>query len=517
MTWESKNNAGRVCLVGAGPGDPRLITIAGLERLQQADVVVVDALVWRRLLDHVPAYAQVIDVGKRAGQHTMNQQQINEVLLEQALADRMVVRLKGGDPYLFGRGAEEASYLARHGICVEVIPGVTAGIAAPATAGIAVTHRHMASSVIFVTGHEDPTKSTSLVCYNSLAKLVEVGGTACFYMAMARLESVCAALVGGGLNDQTPAAVIQWGTLPQQRHVCGTLATIGDLVQCTGLGAPAIVVIGAVAGIEDPGLSFFSSRPLFGRCIINTRSRQQVSVLTQNLETLGAVVLEAPTLEIVRPVDDAVIDKALSMIETVDWLILTSVNGVAALAERVDAGGADARSFAKVKIAAIGSATAKALRQQLGLRADLVPREFEAEALAQQMIVEHAMAGCRVLLLRADIARPVLADRLTAAGAKVSDLAIYCTQPSPGLPEPVLEALRKRTVDWVTFTSSSTVTNLIGLLGEDHKLLHHTKLACIGPITSQSARDHGLQITVEAQQHTIDGLVEAIAAWHGSG
>jgi len=423
-----------------------------------------------------------------------------------------VVRLKGGDPYLFGRGAEEAVYLANHGIACEVVPGVTAGMAAPASAGIPVTHRKMASTVTFVTGHEDPTKDTSSVDYRALAGLIQAGGTVCFYMGVGRLPAIAEELHRHGLAMKMPAAVVQWGTLPRQRSVRTTLGRACDDVASAGLGAPAIIVVGQVAAIDEPGLNFFTSRPLFAQTVLITRTRQQASTLRMRLEELGAQTIEAPTIELIQPDDWAQVDQAIENIKDYDWLILTSVNGVDALANRLDHLQCDARHLAGVQIAAIGDATADALQQQLRLRADLVPTRFVAESLAAELIAQHDVQGKHLLLLRADIARPALPKLLTQAGAKVIELTVYQTKRAETLSEDALAALREKRVDWVTLTSSSTVTNLVEMLGDARHWLEDVKLASIGPITSDTARQLGLNIAIEATTSNIDGLVEAMVA-----
>lgn len=509
---------GKVYLVGAGPGDPGLITVRGQEVLRQADVVVYDALIDTRLLDLAPPHARRIDAGKRAKAHTLSQDQINELLVQEGQQGHVVVRLKGGDPYLFGRGGEEVSYLARHGVPCEVVPGVTAGIAAPAAAGIPVTHRSIASTVTFVTGHEDPGKSESNVDYASLAGLVRSGGTVCFYMGVGRLGSIAGELMRQGLGEGTPVAVVEWGTTARQRSLRTTLGRGAADVAAAGLGAPAIIVVGQVAALNEPGLDYFARRPLFGRCVVITRTRHQASDLRRRLEELGAWVLEAPTIELAEPSAGwGPVDEAIRRLGEYHWLILTSVNGVEALAERLEHLGLDARRLGDparggVRVAAIGDATAEALRTRLGVRADLVPMQFVAESLGGELIAEHGVRGRRCLLLRADIARPVLPRMLAEAGAYVTELAVYETRRPAALPVEVLEALRIGRVDWVTFTSSSTATNMVDLLGDEWSLLRQVKIASIGPITSQTLRGLNLEPTVEAGTSNIAGLVEAVLA-----
>lgn len=503
---------GKVYLVGAGPGDAELISVKGMRLLREADAVVFDALANPALLSHVRGECELIDAGKRAKAHKLTQEETNALLAQLARDGKKVVRLKGGDPYVFGRGSEEAMYLREHGIAVEVVPGITAAIAAPAYAGIPVTHRQVATTVTFVTGHEDPTKSQSQVDYEGLARLIRAGGTACFYMGMGRLQSIVDELERFGVTTQTPAAVVQWGTMPTQRTVRAALKDLPSEVERTKLGAPAIIVIGPVAAVDPQGaLRWFEQRPLHGQTILITRTRHQASDLRQKLEERGANVLEAPTIDIVPPPpeDLARIDDAIRNIGGYQWLILTSINGVTGLRQRLDALGLDARHLAGVKVAAIGDATAAGLRE-MGIRADLVPTQFVAESLAAELMAREPMAGKRVLMLRADIARPALREKLTEAGATVEDLSIYETRPAAGLPEDVIEVLDAGKVDWITFTSSSTARNLVDLLGDRRDLLTRVKLASIGPITSQTLRELNLPIAAEAKTYNIDGLIKAI-------
>ena len=480
-------------------------------------MLVYDALANPTLLAHAPQSCHFINAGKRAKDHTLTQDQINALLVQHAAAGKFVVRLKGGDPYLFGRGAEEAAYVARHGIPVEVVPGITSGLAAPAAAGIPVTHRAAASTVTLITGHEDPTKPDTSVDYAALAQLAARGGTLCFYMGVGRLATITGQLQQHGLAAATPAAAVQWGTLNRQRHVRATVATLAEAVAAAGVGAPAIIVVGAVAGLDEPGLDDFFSparRPLFGQTVLVTRTRQQASTLRETLEDRGALVLEAPTIEL-RPVSDAEaakVDQCITGLAGYDWLVLTSPGGVAALADRLEALRLDARALALVKIAAIGEATDAALRERLGVRADLMPTRSVAESLAGELLAQQGVAGKRFLLLRADIARPALPRLLAEAGAVVDDVPLYHTARPEALPDDVLAALRDGGVDWVTFTSSSTATNLVEMLGADRPLLDRVRVASIGPMTSQTLRDLGLPPHVEAADAGIAALVEALAA-----
>ena len=503
---------GRVTLIGAGPGDPGLITVSGLKALKAADVVVFDALANPVLLAEAREDAELIDVGKRAKLHKVKQEDTNQMLVDLAKQGKRVVRLKGGDPYLFGRGAEEAAFCAKHEVHCEVIPGVTAGIAAPATAGIPVTHRKVASTVTIITGHEDPTKGETSIDYKALADLIKVGGTACFYMGVGRLQAICDELSEHGLPTTCPAALVQWGTLPKQRHVVGTLENIKEKVDEAGLSSPAIIVVGEVAGIDEPGLDFFTNRPLFGQRILITRTRQQASDLRATLEELGAEVLEAPTIRIEKPSeeDSAKLDDAVGRIASYDAVIFTSANAVNAFADRLAKAGLDSRALAGLHLSCIGQATADVLMHRLSCNADLVPERSIAEAFVAELLDDAGLSGKRVLLPQADIARPGLAKGLRDAGCTVDVLTAYQTKPADSLPEDVLTALREHQLDWVTFTSSSTARNLVDLLGDEAWLLKESSLASIGPKTSETMQGCGLSVTVEAAQHDLAGLVKAV-------
>jgi uroporphyrinogen III methyltransferase/synthase len=498
---------GIVFLVGAGPGDPGLITVRGGKLLEQADVVVYDYLSNPRLLSHCPQ-AEAIYVGKKAAAHSMPQEQINSLLIEQARLGKKVVRLKGGDPFVFGRGGEECQALAEAGIRFEIVPGVTAAIAAPAYAGIPVTHRDFNSSFTVVTGHErDDGEPAGDIQWDVIAKLPCVA----FYMGVKSLPRICQKLMESGMAPQTPAATIQWGTMPAQRTVVSTLSTLPADVAAAKLGAPAISIFGRVVEMRA-AISWAEKRPLFGQTILVTRSRHQASELSQKLEDLGSAVIEAPTIELRPPENMQPVDAALASAGTFDWVCFTSANGVAAAKKRLLEIGKDARAFGTAKIAAIGDATAEAIQRELCLNVDACPREFVAEALADELRERQEVSGRRFLLLRADIARPLLRDRLVAGGAaEVKDVAIYETHPARQLPAGAIQALESGSIRWITFTSSSTVTNFLQLLGPDFRgKLASVKLASIGPITSKTLRDAGLEPAVQAKNFNIDGLVEAI-------
>ena len=507
-------SVGTVYLVGAGPGDPGLITVRGADLLAAADVVVYDALANPRLLDRCPT-AEKIYVGKRAASHSMTQDQINAVLVEQGRAGRRVVRLKGGDPFVFGRGGEECEALSAAGIPFQVVPGITAAIAAPAYAGIPVTHRNLNSSFTLLTGHEkeesyrDPeARQRDLgagtdVEWSAIARLPCVA----FYMGVKSLPRTCQKLVEHGMDPATPAATIQWGTTPRQRTIVGTVSDLAARVAEAGVTPPALTIIGRVVSLR-PTMNWFESRPLFGRTVVVTRARDQASDLTVQLEALGARVIEAPAVELVpaAPVP------ASTFVEPIDWLIFTSANGVRFAKQRLFELNLDARAFGRAKVAAIGTSTADAVRDQLSLRVDLCPERAVAEALADELASRGEIAGKRFLLLRADIARPLLHERLTAGGATaVRDVPIYETRPVTTVPPDLTAALRAGQIDWVTFTSSSTVRNFLALIGaEAAPQLNGVKLASIGPVTTGTLVDCGLPPTVQAGSSDMAGLIVAL-------
>ncbi|NNM86974.1 MAG: uroporphyrinogen-III C-methyltransferase [Phycisphaerae bacterium] len=504
-----------------------MLTQHGVAALRRAAVVVYDALANRALLDFCPADCERIFVGKSASHHTLTQDRINGLLVEQAQkfvsrrgsGQRVVVRLKGGDPYIFGRGGEEGQYLAAAGIPFAVIPGITSGLAGPAYAGIPVTHRELTSTVTLITGHEQEqakgeAKDTALrVNYQALAAL---GGTLVFYMGVKNLPEICASLMRHGLSGQTPAAVIRQATLPQQQVVVGVVADIAQKARQAGIKAPAITVIGQVVSLRET-LNWFERQPLFGLTVLVTRTRQQAGALTGQLTQLGARVLEAPTIEIAESQDTAPVDAALKNMSTMDCVVFTSTNGVEAAWNRLRALGRDSRAL-PAKVAAVGTATAAAL-ERIGIMADVLPEEFIGEKIGvslRQHFGSDGLVGCKVLLLRADIARPVLREQLEHGGAKVVDVPIYQTRAPAALPSEVLEALAAGEVQWITFTSASTVRNLHALL-PDHlrPMVHAARRLSIGPITSEALRELDWPPTVEAAQHDIVGMVQALLAATG--
>ena len=485
-----------VFLVGAGPGDPGLLTVRADAVLRRADVVVYDRLSQRSLLDLAPAGAERIDVGKAPGHVRLTQDEINALLVERGKAGGTVVRLKGGDPFVFARGGEEAAALAGAGVPFEVVPGITSAIAVPAYAGIPVTLRHSSTSVTIVTGHEDRAAGEDGTV--DWAAVARVGGTIVILMGVARIARIAERLIAAGRSPDTPVAAVQWGTRPEQRTVRATLATIGE----RDLGTPSTIVVGEVAA-ED--LAWFENRPLFGRRIVVTRARDQASELVERLSALGAATVEVPAIEIRDPADGgAALAAAARRLAggAYDWVVVTSPNGARRLLAAVRDAGLDARAFGGTRLAAIGPGTADALAAG-NLVPDLVPDRFVAEAL-----VEAFPTGSgRVLLARAAIARGALPAGLAAKGWDTDVVDAYSTEPVPLGPE---QAGALAGAEVVTFTSSSTVTNFLRAIGDRPV---PPVVAAIGPITAATARDNGLTVDVEADVHTIPGLVDALVAW----
>jgi uroporphyrinogen III methyltransferase/synthase len=483
-----------VYLVGAGPGDPGLLTARALELIAAADVIVHDRLIPAEALALANPGAELIYAGKQGGGESASQEEIERLLVERgAGGGTTVVRLKGGDPFVFGRGGEEAEALRRAGVPFEVVPGVTAGVAAPAYAGIPVTHRELASAVAFVTGHEDPAKPASALDWGALAAFP---GTLVVYMGVRQLEAIARRLIEAGRDRSEPAAVIERGATAAQRVVRATLETIAETAQAAEIGPPALAVFGPVAALRDR-LEWFELRPLTGITVAVTRARAQASALAARLRALGAAVVEAPAIRI-RPLSGPAPD-----LTAYDLVCLTSPNGVGLLFERLFGAGLDARALAGATVAAIGPGTAAALREH-GVVADIVPERFTAEGLLDAVA---GQPGRRVLVARAKEARDVLPDGLREQGAEVDVLALYETV-SEALSDEQLEALAR--ADYVTFTSSSTVKRLLDATGGQR--LERPRLLSIGPVTSATLREHGLEPDVEAEAHDIDGLLDALLA-----
>lgn len=495
---------GKVYLIGAGPGDPGLLGLKAKECLETADAVVYDRLADPRILAFARKDAEMVYVGKASANHTMRQPDINKLLVKLAQEGKTVARLKGGDPFVFGRGGEEAIELLEAGQPFEFVPGVTSAIAVAEYAGIPVTHRHVATSFAVITGHEDPTKGASTINWQGLATAVD---TLVFLMGVENIEKISSQLIANGRNADCPAAVIRWGTHPEQRTLVTTLGNAAADVKANNLKPPAIFLVGEVVKLREQ-LQWFDNKPLFGQTIIVTRARAQASDLSKKLEALGAKVIEVPAIKIVSAADYAPLDAAVQALSDYKWLVFTSANGVEYFFERLLLAGKDARALAGVKLAAIGSATAEALSKH-GLTADLIPSAYKAEELAEAL-ADKISAGDKILIARAKVAREVLPKALRKIGAEVNVVTAYETIADCENKEELLQALTDGSASVVTFTSSSTVTNLLNVLGEHKNLLHKAALAAIGPITADTMRKHGLTPAVEAEQYTIDGLIAAI-------
>ncbi len=501
---------GTVYLVGAGPGDPGLITVKAVECLKQADVVIYDFLATPKLLKYAREGAEIIYVGKKGGEHTLPQDKINELIAAKAKEGNMVVRLKGGDPFIFGRGGEEAEVLVQQGIPFEIVPGVTSAIAAPAYAGIPLTHRRYNTSVAFITGHEDPTKDESTIDWSKLATAV---GTLVFLMGIKNLPTITENLIANGRDPKTPVALVRWGTTSQQVTVTGTLETIVAEVEAAKLKPPAIIVVGEVAKLRDT-LNWFEKRPLLGKTVVVTRARAQASDLVDRLSDLGADCLECPAIKVVPLEDWSPLDEAIDNLGTYDWLVFTSVNGVSFFFERLFERGKDVRALRDVRTAAIGPATAKRIGD-FGLTSDIVPETYQAESVVEAFAKE-SMEGKRVLLPRAKEARPVLPVELAKMGALVDEIATYETEQASENVDMLIERLEEGSIDMVTFTSSSTVKNFKSLLpGEKFEsLIRGVTVASIGPITTDTAKELGFKVNITATDFTIPGLCQAILQYY---
>lgn len=492
----------KVWLVGAGPGDPGLLTVRGRELLEKADVVIYDALANPAFLDCAKPGAELIYVGKVAGNHALPQDEINALLVAKAKEGKNVVRLKGGDPYIFGRGGEEASWLYDHGIPFGEVPGITSPIAAPAYAGIPLTDRRAASAVSIITGHEsDLNKGV-----HNWRAYAQSGATLVFVMGMRNLSGICSNLIEGGLAVNTPAAVVYRGCTPKQKTVVGTLADLPQKVLASGLANPAVIVVGKAAALREK-LCWFEHLPLFGKRIVVTRARAQASSMARDLAELGAEVIECPLIRIEPAKDYTGLDAAIGHLAVYAWIIFTSANGVEYFFERLYRAGLDSRALASSKLAAIGPGTAGALAGH-GLRADLVPPEFVAESVEKALCAAESISGKRILLPRAREARDTLPAELEKAGAKVDVETAYITVEANGCGD-----LDLASVDCICFASSSTVRNFLKLFGaESLSKQPGPLLAAIGPITAQTLADAGLAADIMPKAYTVPALVEAIAA-----
>ena len=508
----SKQKHGRVFLVGAGPGSSDLITIRGADVLSRADIVIYDNLVSSELLRHAPK-AELIYAGKRGGSGKgVEQSKLNAMLIEHARTGRVVVRLKGGDPFIFGRGGEEAEALARAHIGFEVVPGITSAIAGPAFAGVPLTHRGHGSFVAFVTGHEDESKGASSVPWDELVAAAGRGGTLVILMATARMRATLERIRAAGLPSETPAVAIQWATTAAQKTVSATLATLADVSAREEIGAPAVIVVGELAGMREH-LKWIERTPLFGRTIVVTRARAAASEFATALRRLGAEVVEFPTIETAPPRSYAALDRAIKRVDSFDWIIFTSAMGVESFIERLKSLGRDIRALGDASIAAIGPATA-ALLADYALRVAAVPDEYRAEEIVSAIGIKQ-IRGKRFLIPRAEVAREALPEILRDKGAKevVVAPAYRTVKPKGAQIARMRELIASGKIDLVTFTSSSTVTNFCELLGVPVKGI---KAGAIGPITAATAEERGFEVVVKPRKYTIEALTEAIREYYAA-
>jgi uroporphyrinogen III methyltransferase/synthase len=506
---------GKVTLVGAGPGDPELMTLRGLARLREADLVLHDSLVHPEILAEARPDAEVVLVGKRAGKPSEPQARIHQRMIDAARAGKTVVRLKGGDPFLFGRGSEEAEVLHAAGVAFEVVPGVSSPVAASAYGGFSLTHRELASSVTFLTGTESPDKPESS---HDWAKLATASPTLVVFMGLRKLEGLLSTLIAHGRPADTPALAIHWASLPRQRVVEGTVATLAAKVREAELVTPVLLVIGEVVHRRE-ALSWFERKPLFGKRVLVTRPAHQSAAFARRLRDEGAEPSSLPVIRIVPPADRAPLEAAVANAGAYRWVVFTSANGVDAFFGEVDRQGRDARVLGSSRLCAIGPATARRL-ERYGVHADLLPEEFKGEGVAEALLEQdEAIAGTRVLLPRAEVAREALPDALRAAGVDVDVVGAYRTVgPTLAVAAALRDMIHNGLVDVLTFTSPSTVERLAEVLGEhaDVVLEDRFTLASIGPITGAALDARGWPVHVQAAEYTTEGLLTALTAHFAS-
>ena len=499
---------GQVFLVGAGPGAPGLLTVRGRELLQTADVIVYDYLVHSALVDWAHPDCEKICVGKRPGFHSVSQEEIETLLVKRASAGRRVVRLKGGDPFIFGRGGEEARRLAADHVDYEVVPGVTASLATGAYAGISLTNRDLASTVVFATGHEDPEKTAATVDWAALAKLPNT--TLCIYMGMGHLAEIMAKLLAAGLAPETPAACVMWASLGRQKTVTATVSTLANAVEKSGLKAPAIIIAGKVVCMRE-SVAWFEQRPLFGKRVVVTRSRQQSGALRTRLETLGASVVELPLIRIERDVNEEIKKEVFEELGTYDWLVFSSANGVNYFFDAFLETFPDLRSLGFMRIAAVGGSTARVIRN-LHLAVEVVPEKPVAEELADALVKTGTMDNAKVLVVIGSEGRDVLVNKLEEARAIVDCLPVYRTGKNDLIEEPGAQEFREKGADAFLFTSSSGVRSFVAQAAalQLESGAKRPLTGSIGPITSETMRSSGMPVDFEAGTSTLDALVEAL-------
>jgi uroporphyrinogen III methyltransferase/synthase len=493
---------GKVYLVGAGPGDPGLITVKGMECLNKADVIIYDRLLDSRLLTLAKQKTKRIYVGKSSGDHSLEQSEINQIILKEAKRGKTVVRLKGGDPFVFGRGGEEAEILADHAIPFEIVPGISSAIAVPAYAGIPVTHRGVAASFTVVTGHEATPKTDVLIDW----KIISRGhDTLVILMGVNNLDSLVDLLLKNGKPASSPVAVIEQGTTGFQRTLIGTLEDIAVKAREADVQPPAIIVVGKVVSLRKK-LRWFEDRPLFGKRILVTRAKHQAGELSRILIENGATPIELPAISILPASHE--LDEQINNLIAYQWIIFTSVNGVSIFFQRLSELKVDIRKLSNIKIAAIGSATASAIKRY-GILVDCIPAKYTSKELLNELKKQN-VRGCHILLPRADIAGKELTNGLIELGAEVKEIIAYRIIIDKKGVSKIKKLLAANQIDIVTFTSSSTVINLSSVLGKNHKLLQKPLIACIGPVTAETAQKLGLRVDMVAQKQTIPGLVQAI-------
>jgi len=506
-----RNKEGTVYLVGAGPGDPGLLTLKAKECIEKANVIVYDYLANQAFLDYADGKADLIYVGKKGGCHTMSQDDINRLIVDKARKGLTVVRLKGGDPFIFGRGGEEAQELVNAGVSFEIIPGVTSAIAAPAYAGIPLTHRGYTSTVAFITGHEDPSKEKSDIAWD---KIATGAGTLVFLMGVRNLPQIAKTLMEHGRSSKTPVAIIQRGTVTEQKTIVGILQDIAEKAREEKIEPPGIIVVGDIVNLRKE-LIWFEKRPLFGRRIVVTRAREQASSFLAGLSQLGAECMEFPTIEIIPPESWGDLDKTIHSLESYQWLLFTSVNGVKHFFQRLETLEKDVRDLKGIKIGAIGPKTAEAIHKK-GIRPDMVPDEYRAEAVIEAFKKLETEAF-KILLPRAAKAREILPQELEKMGAEVDVVEAYRTVKADGDKGTIKEMLERGEIDMITFTSSSTVRNFVEMFEPDGNQLkgwmQKVAVACIGPITARTAEEKGLSVSLIPAEYTIEALTNAIVQY----
>jgi uroporphyrinogen III methyltransferase/synthase len=497
----------KVYLIGAGPGDPGLLTLKGKRCIEEADVIIYDHLVNKKLLEFAKDGAEIIYVGKVAGKHTKSQEEINSLLVAKSKAGKTVARLKGGDPFIFGRGGEEALELVNHKIPFDVIPGITAATSVPAYAGIPLTHRDFNSSIALVTGHEDPLKGGSKIEWKGLSTCIE---NLIFFMGAKNLPNIVKKLIENGRKPDTPIAVIRWGTTPLQETIVGRLNDITE--KAKNVKPPAIIVVGDVVALRDK-LNWFEKKPLFGKRILITRPKRQADGFVELLGNEGAITLQFPTIETVPPDSWDALDNTIKRLDTYQWLIFTSANGVRFFIERLKTNKKDIRELKGIKICAIGPKTAASV-ESLGISVDAVPEKYIAEGVIEEMN-KYGVKGKKMLLPRASVARDILPIELKKMGAEIDVVDAYKTVKPVEKANEIKNMLKNKEIDVITFTSSSTVKNFMDYFNDDKKILKNITIASIGPITAKTVEEFGLKNDIVSDEHTIERFTEKIIEYFG--